>query len=486
LRLYYIIALITLISACATTDKKPQGAEPPAPNLKTTYTPRDLTPAVLKTEDVLVRGATIWTVTGETIVGGDVLVRDGKIAAVSATPLALPDGVRLIDARGRHLTPGLIDSHSHLGVYPTPYVAAHDDGNEATSPTTPDVEARHSVWPQDPGFQRALAGGITALQILPGSANLIGGRAATLQLVPAKSARAMMFPGAPGGVKMACGENPKRVYGDRGGKPSTRMGNMAVWRQTFIRASEQRVAQDRFLAAHKLWRDARGPAKDEPQPPSRDLGVETLVGILRGELLVHVHCYRADEIVQVMELADEFGFKVRSFHHATEAYKVRDALVAHGASASVWADWWGFKMEAQDAIPQNAALLAAAGGRAIIHSDSEIGIQRLNQEASKAYWSGRHVGLDLTERDALAWITINPAWSLGIDAVTGSIEVGKRADLVIWDKHPLSVYASAELVFVAGSLAWDRAAASKAEPQSDLELQALPSRISPAPAEVKP
>lgn len=482
---YSAITLLALLCACtAQVPDKPAASEP---TLKLTYTPRDLTPTDAPPEAVLLRGATIWTITGETIVGGDVLLRDGKIAAVSAKPMTPPEGVTVVDARGKHITPGIIDTHSHLGVYPTPYVEAHDDGNEATSPLTPDVEARHSVWPQDPGFQRALAGGITTLQILPGSANLIGGRSATLQLHPGVSARAMAFPGAPGGVKMACGENPKRVYGGRGGKPSTRMGNMAVWRQAFRQASDYRDAQDRFLAAHKDWRDARGAAKDEPRPPARDLALDTLTAILRGELLVHVHCYRADEIVQVMELAEEFGFKVRSFHHATEAYKVRDALVAHGAAASVWADWWGFKMEAQDAIPQNAALVAVAGGRAIIHSDSEIGIQRLNQEASKAYWSGKNEGLALTERDALSWITLNPAWALGLDKVTGSLEVGKRADVVVWSAHPLSVYARAELVFVEGYREWDEARDAHGEPWSDLEVSATPLPIRPAPgAEVKP
>lgn len=446
---------------------------------------RDLVPVSRDFEDVILRGGTLLTVTGDRIEGGDLWLRDGKIEGVYASPLeAIPDGVTVLDVSGKFITPGLIDSHSHLGVYASPSVPAHSDGNEATSPATPDVEAIHSVWPQDPGFQRALAGGITSLQILPGSANLIGGRAATLQLHPGISAEAMRFPGAPVGVKMACGENPKRVYGSRGGKPSTRMGNMAVWRSLFIAAAEEKEKYERHEKSVAEWLEKEDRKEsDRPRRPGRDLAKQTLVGILRGDVLVHVHCYRADEMIQVLQLADEFGFRVRSFHHAVEAYKIRDILAKWDVSVSTWADWWGFKIEAHDAILQNAGLLDEAGVRAIIHSDSEYDIQRLNQEASKAYYSALYKGVEVTEEDALRWITINPAWALGIDDVTGSLEQGKRADVVVWSAHPLSVYAEAEKVYVEGVLEFDRGDPSTLEPWSDYELGATPRSFPISPSD---
>ena len=285
-----------MFALCACVDKNKK--EDPKPTADAIEVPsqwpspesrraRDLTPTASETEQVLLRGATILTATGERIEGGDLLLLDGKIAAISKTALEAKEGVTIIDVSGKFITPGLIDTHSHLGVYPTPNVEAHSDGNEATSPTTPDVNAEHSVWPQDPGFQRALAGGVTALQILPGSANLIGGRSATLQLHPGISSAAMRFPDAPGGVKMACGENPKRVYGGRGGKPSTRMGNMAVWRQTFQKAAETREAWDSYTEKLKKWSEDPNRQEDKkPKEPSLDLAQETLIGILRGDLLV--------------------------------------------------------------------------------------------------------------------------------------------------------------------------------------------------------
>ena len=471
-------ALVLLTSACTAKDTPQESAKKAPVEVPASWpasrATRDLSPTRAQPEHILLRGATILTATGQRIERGDLLLQDGEIVRVSATPIEpVPQGAITLDVSGKVITPGIIDTHSHLGVYPTPYVAAHSDGNEATSPTTPDVWAVHSVWPQDPGFQRALAGGVTALQILPGSANLIGGRAVTLQLHPGISSRAMQFPGAPVGVKMACGENPKRVYGSRGGKPSTRMGSMAVWRQTFQKASEARVAWDKHIEDLKKWNeDESAKPGDRPKAPALDLAQETLVGILRGELLVHVHCYRADEMIQVLQLADEFGFKVRSFHHAVEAYKIRDVLAKWDVSVSTWADWWGFKIEAHDAITQNAGLLQEAGARAIIHSDSAIDIQRLNQEASKAYWAAKHAGLKVTQEDALRWITANPAWALGIDEVTGTLEPGKRADVVVWSADPLSVYAQAEMVWVRGVREYDRS--RDAQPWSDFEAAQLP------------
>jgi imidazolonepropionase-like amidohydrolase len=388
---------------------------------------------------------------------------DGRITAVGeGSPPDVPDAT-VLDVSGQTVTPGIIDTHSHLGVYPSPGANAHEDGNEATAPTTPGVWAEHSLWPQDPGFRLAVAGGITALEILPGSANLIGGRGLVIRPVPARGSRAMRFPGAPETVKMACGENPKRVYGEKGG-PSTRMGNLRGQREAFLAAQA-------YAERWKQWEenqpkdDASQKKKNKQQhpghqgqggPPERDLDMETLVGVMDGSILPQVHCYMADDMLSMLQLSDEFGFSVRSFHHATEAYKIRDILAQRGVGASVWADWWGFKLEAYDAVPEGAALLAEAGARAIIHSDSDVGIQRLNQEAGKALAAGLRAGVHVTENDALRWVTANPAWALGIDGETGTLEVGKRADVVVWTAHPFSVYAAARLVFIDGALRYDR------------------------------
>jgi imidazolonepropionase-like amidohydrolase len=285
-------------------------------------------------------------------------------------------------------------------------------------------------------------------------------------MVPQQGSRAMRFPGAPETVKMACGENPKRVYGSRSTAPSTRMGNLRGQRAAFLKAEKLRREWDVWTEKEAKRQSRPGKAKHQKDksandsgasPPDRDLDAETLVGVLRGEILPQIHCYRADDMISMMQLADEFGFSIRSFHHALEAYKIRDILASRDVAASTGADGWGFKLEAYDGIPENAAMLHEAGGRAIIHSDSALGIQRLNQEASKAMWSGRHAGIPIEEDEAIAWVSLNPAWALGIDHLTGSLTVGKRADLVLWDASPMSVYASAEQVYIAGVLRYDRA-----------------------------
>jgi imidazolonepropionase-like amidohydrolase len=302
------------------------------------------------------------------------------------------------------------------------------------------------VWPQDPQFSLALAGGITSMQILPGSGNLFGGRSVTLRNVPSRTVQGMKFPGAPYGLKMACGENPKRVYGGRGRAPSTAMGNMAGFRDAWIRAAKYRddMAQWR--------RDGADPSKR----PQRNLQLETLAGVLSDEILVHNHCYRGDEMALMIDLAKEFGYRITSFHHAVEAYKVRDLLAKDDICASMWADWWGFKLEAYDGIQANIPLVDEAGACAIVHSDDAQGIQRLNQEAAKSIGAGRQAGIDVTREKAIRWITINPAKALGIDEWTGSLETGKMGDLVIWSADPFSVYAKAEKVFIDGALLYDR------------------------------
>ncbi|MGH7561274.1 MAG: amidohydrolase [Gemmatimonadales bacterium] len=390
---------------------------------------------------VLIRNATILTAAGAEIRGGSVLFRDGKIAAVGTAVEAPPDAL-VIDGSGKFVTPGIIDTHSHLGVYAAPGTFGENDGNEATNPNTAEVWAEHSIWPQDPQIPLAIAGGVTVMQVLPGSANLIGGRSATVRLVPARTVQEMKFPDAPYGVKMACGENPKRVYQNRG--PSTRMGNMAGYRAAFIQAEQYRQRWDK-------WRKDR-----KGDPPARDLRLETLAGVLRGEIYVQNHCYRGDEMAQMLDLAREFGFTIRSFHHGIESYKVADLLAKAGTAASVWSDWGGFKMEAFDQILENLALLTQAGARAILHTDSPDGIQRMNQDMAKAYYAGLRSGITLSRDQAIKWITANPAWALGIDRWTGTLEVGKMADVVLWTADPFSVYAKTEKVWNEGWLAFDR------------------------------
>jgi imidazolonepropionase-like amidohydrolase len=365
----------------------------------------------------------------------------GKIIAVG--PGLDAASMTVVDASGMWITPGVIDVHSHLGVYASPRVNAHSDGNEATAPNTAEVWAEHSVWPQDPGFVTALAGGVTSLQILPGSANLFGGRGVTLKNVPGQSVQEMKFPGAPHGLKMACGENPKRVYGNRGTAPSTRMGNVAGYRSAWIAAEDYR---DKMAAAEK----------GQGEAPMRDLQLETLVGVLEGEILVHNHCYRADEMAVMLDIANEFGYKISAFHHGVEAYKVADMLRDNDTCAAIWADWYGFKMEAFDGIRENAAILDRAGTCTVMHSDDAIGIQRLNQESAKVIGAAARVGIDIAPERAVRWFTSNAAKALGIADVTGTLEPGKMADVTLWSGNPFSVYTKAERVYIDGALIFDR------------------------------
>jgi imidazolonepropionase-like amidohydrolase len=404
--------------------------------------------------------ASIWTADarGTRIADGTLIMRDGRIIALGDHLLTpVPAGATVIDAAGRTVTPGLIDAHSHLGVYPSPSGVGHADGHEMTAPNTAEIQAAHAFWPQDAGLGRALRGGVTSMLILPGSANLFGGRGFSIKNFPGRSAAAMRFPGAPDVLKMACGENPKRVYGKKTG-PQTRMGEIAAVRAAFVAAAEYR---------HKWehW-ETRGRAKGD-LPPPRDLKLETLADVRAGKILVQNHCYRADEMLLMLDVAEEVGYRIRAFHHAVEAYKIADVLAKKGVAVATWADWWGFKLEAFDGIQENLAMVQAAGGRAVVHSDSPTGIQHLNQAAAQGLAVGRAMGLALTEDDALRWITINPAWVLGVDAQTGSLAVGKMADVVLWSHPPLSIAARADQVFVDGRVAYDRGQGVR---PSDFEL----------------
>ncbi|MEO1038290.1 MAG: amidohydrolase family protein [Pseudomonadota bacterium] len=404
-----------------------------------TYTPFEST-------TVLITGATVFDGVGGRIENGSVLIEDGRIAAIGAD-IEAPEGAETVDATGRFITPGVIDIHSHLGVYPSPSVGAHSDGNEVTGPVTAEVWAEHGIWPQDPGFDTAMAGGVTTLHVLPGSANLFGGRGVTLRNVPSRTVQGMKFPDAPYTLKMACGENPKRVYGSQGRAPGSRMGNVAGYREAWQRAVEYRRSWNRYWDA----------GDTDASPPARNFELDTLMGVLDGEILVQMHCYRADEMAQIIDMAEEFNYQVTTFHHAVEAYKIPDLLAEADACAAVWADWGGFKMEAYDSIRENLPLTHIGGACAMIHSDDDLGIQRLNQEVAKALSDGRRLGLEISDADAVAWMTANPARGLGIFDETGSLEVGKRADLVIWSHHPFSTYANADHVYVDGALMYDRA-----------------------------
>ncbi len=422
-------AALLLMAGCGDTTQ-----DPVSDAFASRYEPLPSTP-------VLLQGATVLTGTGERIDDASVLLRDGKIAGVGQQ-IEAPDATA-VDASDWWVTPGIIDVHSHLGVYPSPSVDAHSDGNEATAPNTAEVWAEHSVWPHDPGFVTALAGGVTSLQILPGSANLFGGRGVTLKNVPGQTVMDMKFPGAPHGLKMACGENPKRVYGNRRQAPSTRMGNVAAYRSAWIEAQDYR-------------KKVQAAADGGGEAPLRDLKLETLAGVLDGEILVHNHCYRADEMAVMFEIAEEFGYKVTAFHHAVEAYKIADLLRENDTCAAIWADWWGFKMEAYDGIRENAAILDRADACTVMHSDSDLGIQRLHQESAKVIGAARVVGIDIPPERAIRWITSNAAKSLGIDGVTGTLEAGKMADVTVWDGNPFSVYTKVVRVYIDGALVYDR------------------------------
>ena len=399
-------------------------------------------------KDTVIRNATVFDGNGNKFLNYDVFFSQGKISEMGRDlPIV---GAEEIDGNGLFVTPGIIDIHSHMGVYPAPGVRTSSDGNEATSPNTAEVWAEHSVWSQDPQYKLALAGGITTFHVLPGSANLFGGRGVTLKNVSANTVPDMKFPGAPHSLKMACGENPKRVYSSRG--PSTRMGNVAGYRNAWIGAEKYKKSLDR-------------------NPSQRDLKNETLVGVLDGKILIQNHCYRADEMATMINIGEEFGYKIAAFHHGVEAYKIADLLADKGVCAALWADWWGFKHEAYDMTIANIAIVDQARnatGCAIVHSDSASGIQRLNQEAAKALAAGREAGFDISEARAMMWITKNPAIAAGISDQTGTLEVGKNADIVIWNRNPFSVYAKAEKVFIDGALAFDKA--SGLVPHTDFDL----------------
>ena len=405
---------------------------------------------VAQPHTVLIADGTVLTASGTRLDRGYVLFANGRIKYVGPDRPTTPEDTVVIDATGKFVTPGLIDTHSHLGVYASPNSFANDDGNEATSPLTPEVLAQDSIWPQDPGFERAVRGGVTSMQILPGSANLVGGQGYVIKLHRgARVAEQLHFPGAPATLKMACGENPRRVYGENGQMPQTRMGAVALVRQAWLDAKEYREHWDEYTDNLKSW--CGGDRQSEPpKGPDRDLAKDTLAGVLRGTVLPQIHCYRADDMLNQIQISHEMGFQIRGFHHAVEAYKIRDVLAAEHISVSTWPDWWGFKMEAFDTTTRAIGLLTEAGVKAVVKSDSPITTQHLNVDAGKALAYARDAGIAVSDNDALRWITANPAWTVGVDGQTGTLETGKMADVVIWSAQPFSTYARAEVVFIDG------------------------------------
>ena len=369
-----------------------------------------------------------------TIEHGSVWLHNGKIAGVGTT-VSAPASAVVVDASGKYVTPGIIDPHSHS--------ALGNDVNEATSPVTPNMMMIDAFDPSDRALYFALAGGVTSELLLHGSANMIGGQNITIKNRFGRSGDEMIFAGAPRTIKFASGENPKRVYGSRGQLPSTRMGNFEVMRQAFEDAKVYRAEWDDYNT--KLSKGDKN-----LRVPHRDLKLEALADILRGKLLVQIHCYRADEFLTEEAIAQEYGYKVRAFHHALEMYKVGGKIAADGTAIATFADWWGFKDEAWDAIPWNAVMSMREGVRVALKSDSNDHVRRLNQEAGKMV----HYG-GATEDEAIRMITLNPAWIMGIDDKTGSLDVGKDGDVVIWNMDPLSTYARAEKVYIDGDLYFD-------------------------------
>lgn len=408
--------------------------------------------------DTLIVGVTILDGAGKRIDNGEVLIRDGKIVAVGQG--LDRQGASVIEGKGRWLTPGVIDVHSHDGTFPMPLTSIDlksSDVSEVSDPNVADTWVEHAVNAQDPAFSAALRGGVTTVQVLPGSTPLFAGRSVVLKPVPAVDIPAMKFPGAPQALKMSCGENAKSYFGEKDLAPNSRQGEIALVREAFLRAQDYRNEWQAY---------AKGSSK---KPPARDLKLDTLAAVLDGDIAVHMHCYRSSDMVAMLGVAREFGFRITAFHHAADAYKIAAQLKQAGTCIAVWSDWWGFKMELLDAIRGNAAMVDAAGGCVMMHSDSPVVGQRLNIEAAKAAAAGRRAGFDLPPEHVIRWVTSTPAKALGLGDRIGTIAPGFNADLVIWSGDPFSIYSKADQVFIDGAVAYDRAAPQRS-PRSDFEL----------------
>ena len=417
--------------------------------------------APLCAETIVIKNATVMTEGPKGIFKGTVVVRDGKIADLGEKVLE-PAGATVIEAGGQYLIPGIIDCHSHI--------AGSGSINEGSVSVSSMVDIKDIVNPDDIAIYRALAGGVTTANILHGSANVIGGRTLPLKMRWGKSAQELIFAGATPGIKFALGENPKRSGNPQGGRgtgatpvaryPATRMGVEDVIREAFNDAKGYKADWDAYNA-----KVARG---EHPVAPRRDLKLEALQEVLEGKRYVHVHCYRADEILMMIRAAEESGFHVRTFQHVLEGYKVAKEIAAHGAGASTFSDWWAYKIEAIDAIPFNAALMTKKGVLVSLNSDDAELMRHLNTEAGKAMKYG-----GMNETEALAMVTINPARQLGIDKTVGSIEAGKDADLVLYDGYPMSDFAKVRKVWIDGTQYFDRDKEIAAQATKEAEKKRL-------------
>lgn len=448
-RLIGLLAGIGLLAACQSVGANAASAQAANQPPPFSASPPESAYRPLPRTDLLLTGATILDGDGGRFVG-DILLRDGQIISVGEDVEAAADVTR-IDATGRWITPGLIDIHTHYGTYLLPQAAEDvSDVTEDSDPNVADTWIEHAVRPADPAFSRALAGGVTTLQILPGSGALFGGRSVVVHPVPAVRLAEMRFPNAPQGLKMACGSNPANSFGRRGLAPNSRQGEIAAVRRAFIEAQRYRDE----------WESGNG---------NRDLRLDTLVAAMNGDLPVHLHCYRAEDIATWIDVLAEFGVSLAAVHHATEAYKIAPMLAERGVCAAVWPDWWGFKREAEDAIPENAAFVDAAGGCAIMHSDIPLLGSLLNIEAAKAAAAGRRAGLDIPPEHAIRWITSNPARAMGLGDRIGRLAPGMNADIVLWSGDPFSIYSHADIVLIDGAIAYDRADPGR-QPIPDFEL----------------
>jgi len=408
----------------------------------------------------VIQNATIMSEGAKGTFKGSILVKDGKIAEVGEN-IMVPAGATVVDAGGQWVIPGIIDCHSHIAV---------DGGvNEGSVSVSSMVNIRDVINPEDIAIYRALAGGVTSANILHGSANAIGGQTLVLKMRWGTDAEGMIFQGATPGIKFALGENPKRAGNPQGGRgatatnaryPATRMGVEDVIREAFTEAKQYKATWDAY--------DAQVAKGEHPLPPRKDLKLEPLKEVLEGKRFVHAHCYRADEILMLIRVADDYGFKIKTFQHVLEGYKVAKEIAAHGAGGSTFSDWWGYKMEAYDAIPYNAAVMTSRGVVSSLNSDDAELMRRLNTEAAKAMKYG-----GMTREQALALVTINPAKQLGVDNKVGSIEVGKDADIVIYDKDPLSTFSKVQKVWIDGNKYFDRDSDVSNRPKNELEKKKL-------------
>ena len=405
---------------------------------------------------VVITGATILDGAGKRIDDGEIVLANGKVQAIGHD-LPRPAGATVIDARGKWITPGMIDIHTHLGVYSLPQTSLDTETSDVTElrdPNAADTWVEHAVRSVDPGFSHALAAGVTTLQILPGSSALFGGRSVIVHPIPAPTIAAMKFPGAPQGLKMACGASPKEEFASRH-ELNSRQGEIAAMREAFAEAQQWRREHE------------HGPRHGHHGPPDDDLKEQTLALVLAGKMPVHIHCYRSDDMARMIDLAHEFGFHISAFHHAAEAYKIAPLLVANDICVAGWPDWWGFKPEAEDSIRENIAFVDAAGGCAMVHSDIPILGEHLNLEAAKAAAAGRRAGLSLPPEHVIRWLTSNPAKAIALGDRIGRLVPGYDADVVLWSGDPFSVYSKPEKVFIDGAVAFDSSAPKR---PSDFEL----------------